>query len=35
MKLRNISLMLLAAGMLGLSSCSDDDLNPQSVFEDL
>ena len=35
MKLRNISLMLLAAGMFGLSSCSDDDLNPQSVFEDL
>ena len=36
MKLKNISLLLFAVGMLGLSSCSnDDDLNPQSVFEDL
>jgi len=32
-KLREISLMLLMAGTFGFSSCSDEDLNPVSVFD--
>ena len=32
-KLREISLMLLMAATLGFGSCSDDDLNPVSVFD--
>ena len=35
MKFRNISMMLLLAGMIGFSSCDSDDLKSESVFEDV
>jgi len=35
MKLRNISYLLLMAVLFGLSSCSEDDLDSKSVFDDV
>ena len=35
MKFRNISMMLLLAGMIGFSGCDSDDLKSESVFEDV
>jgi substrate import-associated zinc metallohydrolase lipoprotein len=34
MKIKNITLLLLSPILFALTSCSDDDLNPTSVFED-
>lgn len=35
MKIRNISMMLLLAALFGLSSCSDDEIDSKSVFDDV